>query len=110
MTNDHKHTREHHAEEMEEAVPAEPTKKQRHIASNFSSSLSGSRVGDGVAERRANLLHAQGEPRIGRREPAPPPDPRPQRILYFKGILAGAAVIAIVIIILVAIGANTTLQ
>lgn len=93
-----------------ESADEQSLPKQRHIASNFSSSLSGSRVGDGVAERRANLLHAQGEPKIGRREPAKGIDPWPKRIMFIKGILAGAAVVAVAIIILIVIGNTTSIQ
>ncbi len=84
--------------------------KERHIASNISSSASKQTwVGDVVAERRASLLDAQGEPKVGRRPSPEPYDPRPRRIMYLKGILAGLAVVIIVLAIVFILGANATI-
>ncbi len=83
--------------------------RERHVSGSISSSVSGSRVGDLVAAKRANLIHAQGEPRIGRREPPEPYDPRPKRIMYAKGIAAGAVVLVVVIVIVMVLASGTSL-
>lgn len=88
---------------------SDPIQKERHIASNIASNMSGPGIGDLVAEKRANLLHAQGEPQIGRREPPEPYDPRPRRIMYAKGLIAGALVVLIVVAIVLILGSGATL-
>ena len=72
--------------------------------STISSSLSGPGIGEDVAAKRANLVNAQGKPQVGRREPPEPYDPKPTRIMYAKGLLAGLVVVLVVIAIIVFLG------
>lgn len=90
----------------EDAENDEPQAKPKPIMNGISSSISGPGVGDEVAMKRANLLNdaAHGDPKLGRR-PAPEPyDPRPRRIMYLKGILAGAVVIVLALVFLIVAG------
>lgn len=66
------------------------------------------RAGDMVEAKRMNLLHAQGEPQVGRRE-TPEVDPWPKRMMYIKGILAGLAVVIVVIAIIMVVSAGSSL-
>lgn len=66
------------------------------------------RAGDMVEAKRMNLLHAQGEPQIGRRE-TPVVDPWPKRMMYIKGILAGLAVIIAVAVVIMVVASGSSL-
>lgn len=76
------------------------------IPNGISSSMSGPGIGDDVALKRAHLLdpEARSEPQMGRREAPEPYDPRPMRIMYAKGLLAGAVVAVIVLVFLIVAG------
>lgn len=77
------------------------------IPTTISSSMSGPGVGDEVAARRASLLYAKGEPRLGRREAPEPYDPRPKRIMYAKGIAAGLVVTVLVVALVIVLGSGS---
>lgn len=66
------------------------------------------RAGDMVEAKRRGLLHAQGEPQVGRRE-TPVVDPWPKRKMYLRGILAGLAVIVAVAMIAAFVGSGSSL-
>lgn len=78
----------------------------RPIPNSISSSISGPGIGDDVGAKRANLLspEAKGEPQLGRRPSPEPYDPWPTRIMYAKGLAAGAVVLIIVLVILIVAG------
>lgn len=86
-----------------------PQRRDPRILTTISSSMSGPGIGDDVAAKRANLINAQGEPQVGRRESPEPYDPRPTRIMYAKGLLAGLIVILIACAIVVFVGAQMTI-
>lgn len=79
------------------------------ILTTISSSMSGPGIGDEVAARRASLLYAKGEPKVGRRESPEPYDPRPKRIMYAKGIAAGLAVVVLVAAVVVILGSGSSI-
>lgn len=85
---------------------AAPQAKPKPILNGISSSISGPGIGDDVALKRANLLDdaANADPKLGRRPSPEPYDPRPTRLMYAKGMLAGAAVIVIVLVFLIVAG------
>lgn len=85
---------------------AEPQANPKPIPNGISSSMSGPGIGDDVALKRANLLNdaAHGDPKLGRRPSPEPYDPRPTRLMYAKGMLAGAVVIVIVLVFLIVAG------
>ena len=70
----------------------------------ISSSMSGPGVGDDVAAKRASLLYADRKTQVGRRESPEPYDPRPTRMMYAKGILAGLIVVIVVVAIVIFLG------
>lgn len=74
----------------------------RHITNHISSSLSGPGIGDLVAAKKANLIHAQSEPARGRRE-TPVHDPWPRRKLFIRGILLGLLVVVVAVIAIFAV-------
>ncbi len=87
----------------EEDAAANPgAKRERHVASNISSNMAGpSRAGDIAADKRMNLLHAQGEPRVGRREDDPEPEaPWYKRKEFFLGTFLGLVVVVCVLVLL----------
>ncbi len=55
------------------------------------------------------LLSAAGTPQVGRREAPQPEDPKQRRILYVRGLILGAVVIAATLIIVAVVGANNPL-
>ena len=90
----------------EEIVDEEESVHLHQNLKTISSSISGPGIGDDVAAKRASLIHAQGKPQIGRRESPEPYDPRPTRIMYAKGIIAGLIVVLAVIAIIVFLGTD----
>lgn len=92
------------------ATSSDTQPRSRRPLTTISSSISGSRVGDDVAAKRANLLHAQGKPQVGRRESPEPYDPRPTRLMYAKGLLAGLIVVLVVCAIVVFAGMGSTIS
>ena len=89
----------------EDAAENPSAKRESHVANNISSSISGpNRAGDIVAGKRMNLLHAQGEPQIGRREEPAPEAPWYKRKEFFLGVGLGALVVIIFIVIIVVLG------
>lgn len=66
------------------------------------------RAGDMVEAKRLGLLHAQGEPQVGRRE-TPKVDPWPKRMMYIKGILAGLIVVVAVVAVIMVLASGSTL-
>lgn len=67
------------------------------------------RAGDMVESKRMGLLHAQGEPKVGRRE-TPETDPWPKRKMYIKGILAGLAVVVAVVVVIMVVASGSSLS
>lgn len=76
---------------------------------SVSPSSTGACINDDVAAKRANLVNAKGQPYKGRRESPEPYDPRPKRIMYVKGILAGLVVVVIACCMVVFLGGNSNL-
>ena len=81
------------------------------IPNGISSSMSGPGIGDDVALKRAHLIdpEAQGVPQAGRRPSPEPYDPRPMRLMYAKGLLAGAVVVVIALVFLIVAGSMNPL-
>ncbi len=54
-----------------------------------------------VQDKRAGLLNAERKVAIGRRESPEPYDPRPKRMMYLRGLLLGAAVVVIALVLII---------
>lgn len=96
-------------EHIDPSEHRDPVIKKR-VPNNISSSISGvDAIGDDVAEKRANLLGAQGSPQLGRRESPEPYDPWPKRKMYIQGMVFGAIVIICVLVTVIALGSGSTI-
>ena len=63
----------------------------------------------GPEEKRANLIHAKGELKVGRRPAPEPEDPRIKRRYYGWRIALGAVVVVAVVVLIMVLGANTSI-
>ncbi len=95
----------------DDASSEAPQAMPKPIPNGISSSMSGPGIGDDVALKRAHLIdpEAKGVPQAGRRPSPEPYDPRPMRLMYAKGLLAGAVVVVIALVFLIVAGSMNPL-
>ncbi len=66
----------------------------------------------GNDEKRSQLLHAQGELKVGRREDTGErveEEKRHRRMIYLRGLALGAVVVAVVVVLLMILGSNISI-
>lgn len=60
-------------------------------------------------EKRRSLASAAGVPQVGRRDAPEGEDPKKRRMIYVRGLILGAVVVAATLVIVAVVGANTPL-
>lgn len=56
-----------------------------------------------VQDKRSNLLNSDRNLQVGRREKPKPYDPRPQRLVYARGLILGAVVVIVALALIMAV-------
>lgn len=62
-----------------------------------------------IDDKRNALISGAGDPEVGRREAPEPEHPKRQRMVYVRGLILGAVVVAAALIIVAVVGANNPL-